>query len=211
MRDTVQPGSLLVIGTDDVPRRESGVGGLEHHITGARILEPFAARGLIHRAEFPLAKRIGDARLEPTPLLLVTDLQPEFDEDDAGVGNDVSLERRAQFQEFMMLLLRTEPHHVFDTRAIIPTAVEDDDLTCRRKVRHVALHVHLRLLTVRRCWQRHEPEDARADAFGDGADGAAFPGAVTALEDDYDAEAFVLHPILEFAQLGLELAQLLVI
>ena len=37
------------------------------------------------------------------------------------------------------------------------------------------------------------------------------PARVAAFKDDDHAQTFVLHPILEFAQLGLELAQLLLI
>ena len=59
--------------------------------------------------------------------------------------------------------------------------------------------------------QRDDAEDARADALGEGADGAALAGGVAALEDDDDAQALVLDPLLELAQLGLELAQFLLI
>ena len=57
----------------------------EHHVPGAGILEPLAARGKIHRAEFPLAKRIVDSRLEAAFLFLVAHFQPDFDELNAAV------------------------------------------------------------------------------------------------------------------------------
>ena len=45
------------------------------------------------------------------------------------------------------------------------------------------------------------PENARTDALGEGPDGAALAGGVAALEDDDDAQALVLDPLLEMAQL----------
>ena len=74
MREAVEPRALLVVGTQDVPRRVLGVRRLEHQIAGTGILEPFAARGQVHRAKFPLAHRILDARLEAAFLLLVARL-----------------------------------------------------------------------------------------------------------------------------------------
>ena len=72
----------------------SRVGRLEHRVARARVLVPLGARRQVHRAELPLPQRIVDARLEPPLLLLVADLEPELDEDDAAV-DDVLLELRA--------------------------------------------------------------------------------------------------------------------
>src|SRR5262249_9566263 len=177
VRNAVEAGTLLVIRSDNIPRRMFGVGRFEHHVAGAGILEPLRARGQIHRAEFPFAPRIGDARLEPAFLLLVADLQPEFDEEDATV-HDVLFGYRAQFQETVMLLLVAKAHHVFDTGAVVPTPIEDDDFARCREVRHVTLNVHLRFLAVRWRWQRYQTKDPRADALGDGADSAALSGAI---------------------------------
>src|SRR5262249_39384749 len=73
----------------------------------------------------------------------------------------------------------------------------------------VALHVHLRLVAVRRRRERDHAEHARADTLGDGADGSPLPRTVAPLEYDDCAKALVLDPGLQVAQLGLELAQLL--
>ena len=74
---------------------------------------------------------------------------------------------------------------------------------------HVALDVHLRLLAVGRGGQGHQAENARADALGDGLDGAAFAGGVAPFKDNDHAQALVLDPLLELAKLALELAQFL--
>ena len=176
-----------------------GVRRLEHHVAGARILEPLAARRQIHGAEFPLPQRIVDARLETPLLLLVADFQPDLDELDAAI-DDVFLDLGAEFEEACVLFLRAEAHDVFDAGAVVPTAVEDHDLARRRKVLHVTLHVHLRLLAVGRRGQRDDAEHARADPLGDGADGAALARGVAAFEDDDDAQPLVLDPLLEIAQ-----------
>ena len=76
---------------------------------------------------------------------------------------------------------------------------------------HVALHVQLRLLAVGRRGQRDDAEHAGADALGDGADGAALAGGIAALEDHDDAEALVLDPLLELAELGLEPPEFLLV
>ena len=75
----------------------------------------------------------------------------------------------------------------------------------------VALHVDLRLLAVRRRRQGDDPEDARAHPLGERADRAAFAGAVAALEDDDDPQALLLDPVLQMAQLDLQLPQLLLL
>ena len=111
----------------------------------------------------------------------------------------------------LVLLLGAEPHHVLDAGAVVPASIEDHDLARRGEVRHVALDVHLRLLAVGRRRQRDDPEHARADALGERADRPALAGGVASLEDDDHAEALVLDPFLELAQLGLQLAQLLLV
>jgi hypothetical protein len=76
------------------------------------------------------------------------------------------------------------------------------------EMRQVPLHVHLGFLAVGRRRQRDRAEDARADAFGERADRAALAGRVASLEDDDDAGACVPDPLLQMAELGLELSQL---
>src|SRR5215510_5268345 len=83
--DAVEAGALLIVGVQNVPRCMLGIGGLEHQVARSGILIPFLARGQIDRAELPLAERILDARLEAATLLLVTDLQPIFDQLNAAI------------------------------------------------------------------------------------------------------------------------------
>src|SRR5580704_4967274 len=149
------------------------------------------ARGSSHTS----AERILEARFEAALLFLLTDFQPILDEDDAGVGN-IFLHSGAKFEELAILLLSAKAHDALHAGAVVPTAVEDDNFTSSRKMRHVTLHVHLGFLAVGRSRKCDEAEDSRTDPFGDGADRAAFAGGITALEDDHDSETFVLDPVL---------------
>ena len=149
VRDRVEPGALLVVGADDDPGREAGVGRLEHPIAGARVVVPFLPRRQVHVTELPLPHRVRDPGQEPLFLLLVAHLEPELDQGDAAI-DDVALELRAALQEPLVLLLRAEPHHRLDPGPVVPAAIEEHDLAGAGEVLHVALHVHLRLLAVGR-------------------------------------------------------------
>src|SRR5262249_18267192 len=109
-----------------------------------------------------------------------------------------------------MLFLSTEPHHIFDTGAVVPAGSEDHDLSGGWKMREIALHGHLRFFTVGRRRQRDEAESARADPLGNRLDGSALTGGVTALEHN-DALASCLHPFLQRTQLFLYPTQYLLL
>src|SRR3954451_16308684 len=106
-----------------------------------------------------------------------------------------------------MLLLTAEAHHVLDSSPVVPTAVEDDDLTSRWEVRHVALKVDLALLAVGLGWKGHRPKNAGADTFRDRFDRTARSCSVAALKYEDDAQALVFHPILEPAEFNLKFSQ----
>src|SRR3954453_17416198 len=111
----------------DVPGRKGGVGGLEHHVPRARIVVPAGPRLDIHRAQLPLAKRVVAARGKPAGLLLLTDLQPELYELNAAVHHE-PLDGRAVLEEALVLLLGAKTHDVLDAGAVVPAAIENDDL-----------------------------------------------------------------------------------
>src|SRR5262249_7947271 len=113
---------------------------------------------------------------------------------------------RAQFEKAAMLLFRAKPHDAFHARAVVPTAIEDDDFSGGGEMLDVALHVHLSFLSVRRSGKRHHAEDARADALRDGLDRAALSCPIAALHHQDDALPLGFHPILELAEFHLKLA-----
>src|SRR5262249_46904425 len=126
-------------------------------------------------------------------------------------GDDVTLEPGTVFDELVALLLRAEPHHTLHPRPVIPAAVEDDDLAAGREMLNVALGVELGFFAVGGGRQRHQTEDARTHALRDRLDRSALAGRVAPLEHDDDARLLVDHPVLEPAQFGVELLQLLLV
>ena len=109
----------------------------------------------------------------------------------------------------MCCALVQKPITYFDAGPIVPAAVEDHDFARGRKMRHVALQIKLRLLAVGRRGQRHHPEHARADPLGDRLDHAALAGGVASLEHDDHAQALVLDPFLQRAEIDLQLPEAL--
>jgi hypothetical protein len=82
-------------------------------------------------------------------LLLLADLHPVFDDFDPAV-HDVLLKLGAEFQELSLLFFGAKTHHVFYSRAVVPTSVKDDNFSGRRKMLTVTLHVYLSLFAIRR-------------------------------------------------------------
>ena len=80
-----------------------GVGTLQHEIARPREIVPALVGFDIHRAELPLSDRIVYARQEAPFLLLLADLQPDLDQPDAAL-NDELLHDRAELQEALVLL-----------------------------------------------------------------------------------------------------------
>src|SRR6516165_10949002 len=117
---------------NDMPRCVLAAGRLEHHVTRPGIVIPAPVRLEIHRAQFPLPKRIVDARLESPFLLVLADLQPDFDQPNPAI-HDVFLYGRTQVEEALVLRLGAKAHDVFDAGPVIPTVVKDDDLAPRRE------------------------------------------------------------------------------
>ena len=131
-------------------------------------------------------------------------------QEDSGIDHCL-LDQRRHFQEFSHLLLVGKPHHAFDARAVVPAAVEDHDFARRRKVRHVALDIHLAFLALGRRRQRNHAEYAWTHALGDRLDRAALAGAVATFEHDADLEPLVDDPLLELDQLDVQPLELLLV
>jgi hypothetical protein len=103
-----------------------------------------------------------------------------------------------------MLLLCAKAHHVFHAGAVVPAAIKGQDFARRWKMPHIPLKIHLTLLSIGWGGERQHAECARAHAFGDGLDGAAFAGPVATFKEDDDAQAIVFHPFLELARFSLK-------
>jgi hypothetical protein len=84
------------------------------------------------------------------------------------------------------------------------SGAEQHDLPGRGQVRDVALEVPLGALALGRLLQRHHPRPARVEVLHEPLDRAALARRVAPLEQDDDAGAGVLHPVLQLQQLDLQ-------
>src|SRR5262249_28764652 len=210
VRDAVEARPPFVVGAHDVPRRELAVRRPQHQVTGPGIGVPAPIRFEVHRTELPLSHRVVDAGQEAPFLLVLADLEPDLDQLDAGL-HDIFLHLRTELQEATMLLLGAEAHDIFDTGAVVPAAIEDDDLAACRVLLDITLDEHLGLLAIGGRRQSHGAEHARTHALGDGLDRPALAGRVASFEYDDDPTAGVLHPVLQMTEVDLELVQFLLI
>ena len=94
-----------------------------------------------------------------------------------------ALELGAAAKELPVLVLGAEAHHALDAGAVVPAAVEQDDLARRGQVGDVALEVPLGAFALGRRREGDDAADARAEALGDPLDDAALAGGVAPLEE----------------------------
>src|ERR1700730_13751372 len=103
------------------------VGGAQHHVASPRVVVPTPIGFDIHWAQFPVPKRVVDSSRKSSVLLLHPDVEPQLDQYYAGL-DDVLFDLRAQIQKPPMLSGAAKSHDVLDAGAVIPTAIEYDDL-----------------------------------------------------------------------------------
>src|SRR5262249_11494555 len=154
-------------------------------VLGARVLDPVLARLQVHWAELPSLDGVVHALDETLLLLLVVHREPVLEEVDARAHQHL-LEERTRSQELVVFLLGAEPHDALDAGAVVPAAIEEDDLAARRQVRDIALEIPLPALLLGRRAERHDAADAGIEALGDALDDAALAGRIAALEEHDD-------------------------
>src|SRR6516165_4657914 len=93
---------FLVIRMNHMPGRVLAGSRLEHHVARPGIVIPASVRLKVHRAQFPLPKRIVYAGLESPFLLILADLQPDLAQPDPAV-HYVFLNRGTQVEEALVL------------------------------------------------------------------------------------------------------------
>src|SRR6266480_6631114 len=79
VRNAMEPCSLFVVRAQDIPGRELRICGLEHFVSGSRIVVPTLARGQVHWAQLPLAHRVLYSGQETALLFFIAYFQPVFD------------------------------------------------------------------------------------------------------------------------------------
>jgi len=130
-------------------------------------------------------------------LLLVADGKPVLQQDNARTHQH-ALEFGNGMEEFLVLFFRAESHHPLDAGAVVPAAVEQDDFSTGRQMRHVALKIPLGALALAGSRQRCDPADPRIEALRDPLDDPALSRRVAALEEDHDLQLVVHDPVLQF-------------
>ena len=207
--DDVEAGGAFVVAVGHKPGRPGGVGGGEHVVAGLGVVVPAAVGFDVHRREFPHFARVGDAVFQAAFLFFHVDFQPVFQQDDAAVDQGF-FKKGHDGEEFAGVLFGAEAHHAFHAGAVVPAAVENHHFAGGGQVGDVALQVDLAFFALGGGGQGDGAEHARADALGEGFDGAAFARAVAPLEDDAHFQPLLLHPALqgdEFAVQGFEFFQ----
>jgi hypothetical protein len=108
----------------------------------------------------------------------------------------------------LVLLLRAEAHHRLHDRAVVPAAIEEDDLARTRQLAHVAFEVPLADLLVRRLGKRNHPSMTRHHVLSKAKDRPALAGRVAPFEEDRQPLALGYELLLQLEQLDLQSAQL---
>jgi len=99
-------------------------------------------------------------------LLLAADGEPELEEVFAA-ADEHPLELGRLAHELEVIVRRAEAHHVLHARAVVPGAVEENDLARRGQLLDVALEIPLALFVVRGLGQRHHGRAAGIEEFGE--------------------------------------------
>ena len=99
----------------------------------------------VHRTKLPALGGIFNTREKALVLFLFRYFEPVLQQDDA-LADQKALEDGTVPQKLPVLFLGTKAHHVLNSGAVIPAAVEDDDFTPGGQLFNVALSMELRLL-----------------------------------------------------------------
>ena len=97
---------------------------------------------------------------------------------------------------------------MLDTRAVVPTAVEQNEFLSHRQVRHVALKVPGTALAVGRFAQCHNAGLAWTEVLDDALDAAILARCVTAFEENENPVAALDEVTLELHEFDLQQTQL---
>ena len=199
----VDAGPHFVVGFDDVPGSEVGVGVIKHRRLGGGVIVPSVVRREIDRAELPLLQGIALPSFEPALLLNSADGEVELDDADAGVRPHL-LDPRCIDEELVIFLLGAESHYFFDAGAVVPGAVEKSDLAIGRQVLDVPLEVPLSGFLARGFFECDYFGSSGVEVLHKATDRSTFSSRVTAFVDDQDLLAGVAHPVLHLDKLNLE-------
>src|SRR6516162_4616504 len=162
----------------------------------------------VHRAKLPAFYWITHAVFETFLLLLVIHRKPVLYEDDAR-ANQHFFEEGARSQELLIFVLCAEAHDVLNAGAVVPTSVEQNDLTSRGQFRHIPLEIPLPALPLGRSGEGDDAADAGIERICNALDHPTLARCIPPREDDAHLETVVPHILLQFNQFDLEVYEFL--
>ena len=161
-------------------------------------------RGLdVHRAEFPTARAVLHSFLKTLFLHNIAHGKPIFQHLDAGTHQD-PFELRTRLQKVLILEVAAETHDAFDSRPVVPTAIEQDQFARRRQMGDVTLKIPARPFPLGRVRQRDHAADARVENLRDPFDRPSLARCVAAFENDDHPQSFVFDPFLQLDKFNLQ-------
>ena len=166
---------------------------LQHLLSRLGVIVVSVSRGEVDGGKLPPLERVVEPFPKPLLLLFLVCAQPVFEQQNA-VIDEHFLERRDLAQELLDLLVGGEAHHLFDTRAIVPAAVEQHDLARRRQMRDVALEIPLARFGFGGLAERNDMALARVELFGHRADRPALARRIASLKQHDDPLTGLLCP-----------------
>jgi hypothetical protein len=121
--------------------------------------------------------------------------EPVLKQQDAG-AHQHAFDFRALAHEFKISGRVAKPHDAFNSRAVVPGAVKQDDFTGRGQVIDVTLEVPLRLLGNRGFFQCHDSCATGIEVFHEALYRAALTGCIPALKQNHNLLAGIFDPFL---------------
>jgi hypothetical protein len=164
-----------------VPPARLVVGALEHVLHGGLVVGPPGPVAPVLGGQLPGLERVVATALEPVQLLLLTDVQPELDEDDAlggqraFVGDDLVVGP-------LPLLVSGEALHPLDEDPPVPGPVHHRHAAPAGQHGAEPQEEVVALLVGRRGAEARHPHVTGVERRGEAADGPALAGRVPALE-----------------------------
>ena len=182
--DDFQPGVQLVIGFDEDPRRSLRARVLHNILRIHFIRIPLLAVAPVFFGQLPVLVLRFLAFLEARKLLILADVQPEFQKQDAAINDLVLI--------VVNLVIRTSPL-IFGGKSLcalhqyaaVPTAIEHGDIAGARQFSPEAPQVMVGPLLVGRCRKLVHACLARVETPDRASNSAAFATGVGAFEHQY--------------------------
>src|SRR4029077_9359963 len=101
---------------------------------------------------------------------------------------------RTYLEESIIIFIRTKSHHSLHAGPVIPTAIENDNFTCCRKMFEITLKIYLSALPLGGSRESNHPKYPMAHPLRDSLDSPAFPGRVSAFKKNNNPCSGMLYP-----------------